>query len=381
MSILRQAGTTKQTKGRDNVNTSQAIRVLVVDDDKIVLESIIQLLMLRNYELVGRATDGMQAIEVARETHPDIVLMDIKMPKMSGIEAAQHIYQQFDIPVVLLTAWDTPALLQDAQNAGVMGYLVKPSDPSDMERTISIAIARHKDAQHLRRLNAELNAYAHTVAHDLKNPLMQIIGYTELLLLDHGDKLLTPAKTRQYGMSIMTGSLRMKNTINELLLLAEAREREITTGTLDMMTIVKDVVDSLNMLIDNSKGNVELPESWPDAVGYAPWITEVWSNYIINAVKYGGKSPRLLLGAKKLNDDFVKFWIKDHGPGIPVDKQSRLFSAFETIHETASVTGTGLGLSIVKRIIERLGGTVGVESNGVAGEGSLFYFTLPSTAK
>ena len=359
------------------MNESQAIRVLVVDDDIVVLESIIQLLMLRNYEVVGRAKNGIEAIEVSQETQPDIVLMDIKMPKMGGIEAAQYIYTQFDIPVILLTAFDTPALLEDAQNAGVMGYLIKPSDPSDMERTITIAIARHKDAQRLRRLNAELKAYAHTVAHDLKNPLMQVIGYTELLLLDQADDILTPEKTRQYGMSIMTGSLRMKNTINELLLLAEARDRMITTGTIDMMKIVNDVVDSLSMLLDNSQGTVTLPEFFPDAVGYAPWITEVWSNYIINAVKYGGKPPALTLGGDDPADGFVKFWIRDKGPGIPVSKQSRLFTVFETLHQTASVSGTGLGLSIVKRIIDRLGGTVGVESSGVEGEGSLFYFTLP----
>ena len=363
------------------MNESQTIRVLVVDDDKFVLESIIQLLLLRNYEVVGRAANGIQAIEVVQKTRPDIVLMDIKMPIMGGIEAAQQIYTLFDIPVILLTAYDTPELIQDAQNAGVMGYLIKPSDPSDMERTITIAIARHKDTQHLRLLNAELKAYAYTVAHDLKNPLMQVIGYTELLLLDQGDGILTSDKMRQYGMSIMTGSLRMKNTINELLLLAEARDRNITTKTLDMEQIVSDVVDSLSMLLDNSHGTVELPETWPDAVGYAPWITEVWNNYIINAVKYGGKPPLLILGSKDLTDGFVMFWVKDNGPGIPADKHSRLFTAFETLHETTSAIGTGLGLSIVKRIIDRLGGTVGVESTGIEGEGSLFYFTLPAKAE
>jgi two-component system sensor histidine kinase/response regulator len=363
------------------VKESQATRVMVVDDDVIVLESIIQILSLRNYDVVGRAVDGIQAIEVARQVQPDLVLMDIMMPKMGGIEAAQRIYRQLDIPVILLTAFDTPELVQDAQNAGVMGYLLKPLDASEMERTITIAIARHRDTQNLRRLNAELKAYAHTVAHDLKNPLMQVIGYTELLLLDQGDGILTPEKTRQYGMSIMTGSLRMKNTINELLLLAEARDREVTPDILDMMKVVNDVIDSLSMLLENSQAQIDLPEFFPAAIGYEPWITEVWSNYIINAVKYGGKPPLIQLGADILPDSSVKFWIKDNGPGILPEKQGKLFTAFETLHKTAVATGTGLGLSIVKRIIDRLGGTVGVESSGVDGEGSLFYFTLPEVTE
>ncbi len=362
------------------MNETQITRVLVVDDDTMVLESIIQTLKLRNYAVVGRAVNGTQAIDIARKTQPDVVLMDIKMSKMGGIEAAQRIYALFDIPVILLTAFDSPSLIHDAQNAGVMGYLVKPSDASEMERTITIAIARHKDAQKLRRLNTELKAYAHTVAHDLKNPLMQVIGYTELLLLDLGDGILTPEKSKQYGMSIMTGSLRMKSIINELLLLAEARDRQISTETINMTNIVNGVLESLSLLIENSQATVTLPESLPEAMGYAPWIVEVWSNYIINAVKYGGKPPQLTFGATPISDRFVKFWIKDNGPGIPVQKQAKLFTAFETVH-TTPVTGTGLGLSIVKRIIERLDGTVGVESSGVSGEGSLFYFTLPvSTA-
>jgi signal transduction histidine kinase len=366
-----------KVKSQDQEETSQTIRVLVVDDDKYVMESIVQLLLLRDYDVVGRATNGTQAIELAEKTQPDIVLMDIKMPRMGGIEAAEQIYTRYDIPVILLTAYDTPELVHDAQNAGVMGYLIKPSDPSDMQRTINISIARHKDAQHLRTLNAELRAYAHTVAHDLKNPLMQIIGYTELLLLDQGDGTIDSDKLRQYGMSIMTGSLRMKNTINELLLLAEARERDITTSELNMERIVNDVLESLGMLVDNSQATVVCQETWPDAVGYAPWITEVWNNYIINAVKYGGNPPHIILGAELHTNGFVKFWVKDNGPGITAEKQARIFTAFETLHEVNSNPGTGLGLSIVKRIIDRLGGTVGVESTGLPGEGSLFYFTLP----
>lgn len=358
------------------MNKSPAIRVLVVDDNIMVLESIIQTLSLRDYDVVGRATNGWEAIHMTEHTQPDIVLMDIKMPRMGGIEAAEQIYTKFDIPVILLTAYDTPDLIEDAQNAGVMGYLLKPSDPSDMERTISIAIARHKDAQELRQLNAELEAYAHTVAHDLKNPLMQIIGYTELLLLDQSDGLLTPEKTRQYGTSIMTGSLRMKNTINELLLLAEARESSITSEILNMENIVVEVIDNLSMLIENSRASVQLPSSWHAAIGYGPWITEVWNNYMINAIKYGGKPPRITVGSEKVTDEYVRFWIQDNGPGIPQEKQDKLFRAFETLHRTPA-TGSGLGLSIVKRIIDRLGGSVGVESSGIDGEGSLFYFTLP----
>ena len=117
------------------------------------------------------------------------------------------------------------------------------------------------------------------------------------------------------------------------------------------------------------------PASWPVVVGYAPWVEEVWVNYLSNGLKYGGRPPCLELGATPQADGQIRLWVHDNGPGIPPAEQSRLFTEFVRLGEVG-LKGHGLGLSIVRRIVEKLDGQVGVESQ--VGRGSTFYFTLPS---
>ena len=101
----------------------------------------------------------------------------------------------------------------------------------------------------------------------------------------------------------------------------------------------------------------------------------MWANYLSNAIKYGGAPAIITLGAGPAEPGFVRFWVRDNGPGLSMDQQSQLFTPFTRLH-TDRADGQGLGLSIVQRIIEKLGGSVGVES--IPGQGSTFYFTLPA---
>jgi two-component system sensor histidine kinase/response regulator len=109
-------------------------------------------------------------------------------------------------------------------------------------------------------------------------------------------------------------------------------------------------------------------------MGYAPWIEEVWVNYLSNAMKYGGRPPLVELGAMEQPDAMVRFWVRDNGEGLSLDEQSRLFTPYTQLH-LVRARGHGLGLSIVLRIVKKLGGEVGVESQ--VGHGSTFAFTLP----
>jgi two-component system sensor histidine kinase/response regulator len=118
-----------------------------------------------------------------------------------------------------------------------------------------------------------------------------------------------------------------------------------------------------------------LPKTWPVALGYGPWVEEVWVNYLSNGLKYGGQPPRVELGATAQPDGQVCFWIRDNGSGIPPEAQTRLFTPFTRLDQVRA-EGHGLGLSIVRRIVEKLGGQVGVKSE--AGQGSVFTFTLPA---
>ena len=120
-----------------------------------------------------------------------------------------------------------------------------------------------------------------------------------------------------------------------------------------------------------------LVDEWPTALGHAPWVEEVWENYLSNAIKYGGKPPRVEMGATIQADGMLCFWVQDNGVGLTQSEQADLFLPF-TRHGRGGRSGYGLGLSIVQRIVEKLGGRVGVKSEGVSGKGSLFCFTLPA---
>jgi len=127
----------------------------------------------------------------------------------------------------------------------------------------------------------------------------------------------------------------------------------------------------------NSLIKLRLLSAWPEAMGHAPWMEEVWVNYLSNGCKYGGRPPRLELGGENLFDGQVRFWVRDNGNGVALDDLMRLFTPFTRLDQVRT-RGHGLGLSIVRRIVEKLGGQVGVSSEGVPGHGSVFSFTLPA---
>jgi len=221
------------------------------------------------------------------------------------------------------------------------------------------------------KLISELDAFAHTVAHDLKNPLSAVLGFAELLTAEGVQ--LSPKDVGESLQAIDQSAKKMNSIIEELLLLAGVRKTEVEARPVDMAAVVSGALLRLSYMTHEYGPEVILPEQWPIALGYGPWIEEVWTNYLSNAMKYGGHPPRLELGADT-QDGKVRFRIRDNGPGLTPEQQAKLFTPFTRLHQVRA-TGQGLGLSIVRRIMEKLGGEAWVESE--PGKGSTFGFTLP----
>ncbi len=226
-------------------------------------------------------------------------------------------------------------------------------------------------ASQLERHNAELDAFAHTVAHDLKGPLGALVGFSELLVdaptMDEKERASLLAQINQIGWQ-------MNRIVDALLLLSATHRKKVDITPLDMGSIVATVKERLAPMIEEYDAILAEPEEWPTALGFAPWVEEVWVNYLSNALKYGGRPPRVELGAERTGRGQVRFWVRDNGIGLSEEEQARLFAPFTRLRQV-SVEGHGLGLSIVRRLVERLGGSVGVEST--VGKGSVFSFTLP----
>jgi len=262
--------------------------------------------------------------------------------------------------------------------------------------------ALRRNAEQLAAQNAELDAFAHTVAHDLREPLGLVIGYARLLEQDY--QALSYADLSTSILTLRRYSEKLDIIIRELLLLAKIRKEEVTPVPLAMGEIVQEACARFELVVKETGAHVNMPDlaEWPVALGHAQWVEEVWANYISNALKYGGRpqdgiSPHVELGytileAGSLGLDptldigqpasgnqqpvtSVQFWVRDNGPGLTSEAQAKLFAPFTRL-EQIRAQGHGLGLSIVRRIVEKLGGEVGVIS--APGEGSCFYFTLPA---
>jgi signal transduction histidine kinase len=211
------------------------------------------------------------------------------------------------------------------------------------------------------------------VAHDIKNPLSLIAGYAGFLA--RSGQETPPAEMIKSLEIIDRNATNLAHVVDALFLLARVRKQEVPLESVDMGFLLDRVMARLSGLIEESKAEVVLPPAtaWPEALGYGPWIEEIWVNYLSNGCRYGGTPPRLELGGEVLAGGHVRFWVRDDGPGISADDQARLFTPFTQLDHGLGA-GHGLGLSIVRRIVDKLGGQAGVEST--LGQGSLFYFTL-----
>jgi PAS domain S-box-containing protein len=243
----------------------------------------------------------------------------------------------------------------------------------DITERVRAEEALHRQALELQARNEELDAFASTVAHDLINPLGVIIGFADIL--QESCAAMPAEDLRGHLRTIAQNGSKMRSIIDALLLLATVRKGEVETETLDMASVVSEALLRLALMIKEYQAEVVVPQSWPAALGYGPWVEEVWVNYISNALKYGGRPPLVELGATvpEEADGMVRFWVCDNGPGLAPEDQTRLFTPFTRLDHDR-VQGHGLGLSIVRRIVEKLGGQVGVESQ--LNQGAVFSFTL-----
>jgi K+-sensing histidine kinase KdpD len=220
--------------------------------------------------------------------------------------------------------------------------------------------------------NEELDAFAHTVAHDLKTPLALVMGFGEMLRDSHD--VLRRDEVDMYLNHIIENSTRMNHIIEALLLLSGVRGMQsVEAEPVDMEFIVSEVLNRLDFTLKQHNATITVPTTWPLVLAYGPWIEEVWYNYILNGIKYGGNPPVLQLGFDPAKDGMIRFWVQDNGPGVTVNNDL-LFKPMARGQNQNNRTSHGLGLSIVKRIVEKLNGTVGVESQ--LRLGSKFYFTL-----
>jgi signal transduction histidine kinase len=355
--------------------------LLIVDDKPQNLRLISDFLAEQGFELM-LTRSGAQALERARLAAPELVLLDLRMPDMDGFEVCRRLKADpatAALPVIFMTAVDDIAHKVEGFALGAVDYITKPIQREELLARIQHHLQLHRlqkelysKTEDLALKNAELEAYAHTIAHSLKTPLAAAARFLEILYKFKNDNLTQEQRhLLQQPLAALAASAA---AVEALLLLSTVSQQSVEVHPLDMGALVAQSLNQLAGLQASSKATVHLPAGWPPALGYAPWVGEVWANLVSNALKYSGTPPRVELGGATEGTQ-ARFWVRDNGQPLSEEQRRRVFLPFTRLHQERA-EGHGLGLATVQRIVSRLGGSVRVQA--APGGGNEFSFTLPA---
>ena len=220
--------------------------------------------------------------------------------------------------------------------------------------------------------NKELEQFAYVASHDLQEPLRMVASYLQLLQQRYGGKL--DADAHEFIGFAIDGAKRMQALIDDLLTYSRVGSRAKPLEPTNCMAVMDSVLHSLRMAITESGTQIQC-EALPVVMGDAGQLMQLFQNLIGNALKFrGNQTPCIQVRAER-EDGFWRFEVQDNGIGIAPEYFDRIFVMFQRLHSRSKNPGTGIGLAICKKIVERHGGRIWVESE--PGKGTIFKFTLP----
>lgn len=396
------------------------VKILIVDDKPENLTALEAVLDGLGQELV-RAESGTEALRHLLHEDFACILLDVMMPDMDGFETASMIRERErsrETPIIFLTALKSEEELFRGYFVGAVDYLFKPIVPEVLRSKVSVFVElakrnaqirehafqlersneellrnieeRTKAEEEVRRLNAELEdrveertlelsrtneelrQFAYIASHDLQEPLRTVGSYAQLLGRRYQGKL--DAEADEFIRYVVDGVVRMHALLNDMLAYSRVTDVNSTPAKLfKSESAVKTALMNLDASIKEAGAQVthdSLPSIYADHIQ----IAQVFQNLIGNGLKYRREEPpQIHITAKRKEDQWV-FCVRDNGIGIDKRYTQRIFGIFKRLHGK-DLPGTGMGLAICKKIVERHGGSIWVESE--LGKGSDFLFTLP----
>lgn len=378
------------------MEAEQPVKILLVDDRKENLLSLSLTLANENYTLV-EANSGRDALKILlKEQDFAIILMDVQMPVLNGLETAELIRQSEKlkyIPIIFLTA-DNKASdnIFKGYKAGAVDYMLKPYIPEILKAKVEVFVELYKKNQelrvqgeHLRVLNMqleqrsgdllrnvqELEKFAYVASHDLQEPLRTITSYIQLLQKKFGDKL--DGEANEFMEFVVNGSRRMKALINDLLEYSRINRAESKVEPVDCNLVLKEVTQNLNNSITDSGAIIEA-DDLPVINANRMHMVQLFQNLIGNSIKFRSNRALVIkIKAKKITGYYL-FSVEDNGIGIKKEYSTKIFEIFQRLHSIQHYPGTGIGLAICMKIVQRLGGEIWMESE--YGNGTTFWFTI-----
>ena len=386
-----------ETQGvKDVTKDKEEVKVLLVDDKKEDRLALKLILGKDSYNFI-EAASGREALRILLKVHDfAIILMDVHMPLLDGFETARMIRDSErlkDIPIVFLTANDEkPENIFKGYKTGAVDYMIKPVIPEilaakvqvfaelfrknrELERQKINLLSLYKELERsnleIKRSNSELEKFAYVASHDMQEPLRTIISYLQLLqekLDKHLDK-----ETEQYMDYVIGAGYRMRDLITGLLEYSRINRTDGIEEEVDVNLVLKEVLGNLGTTINESKATI-VADKLPVIKGGHLHLVRLFQNLISNAIKFSGqKEPRIKI-SHIAKDGFYQFSVEDNGIGIDPKYGERIFEIFQRLHPIGEYPGMGIGLAICKKIVERHGGKIWVESQ--PGKGSTFFFII-----
>jgi len=392
-------------------------RILIVEDEAIESMDLQQRLIAMGYPLPAIAHNGEEGVMMAEKLRPDLILMDIMMPKMDGITAAEQIKPRFDIPIIFLTAYADENTLNRAKVTAPYGYIIKPFQEREFHIAVDIALYRHKMDKELRardkeisKLNCalgckvseleiiakELEAYSYSVSHDLKAPLRSIEGFTKAIVEDYATKLDETAT--DYFRRVISASHRMSQLIEALLTMSRLTQVELHENMVNLSDIAKVAVDELKKKNPDRKADFVIAMNIRVNGDFA-LLRIALESLLDNAWKFTSKKPRAKIefGVKSdmskgtvpdlrtarsavvesglsPSEKNTVYFVRDNGAGFDMKYADKLFRPFQRLHQESEFSGLGIGLATAQKIIARHCGNIWAESEPE--KGATFYFTL-----
>jgi len=368
-------------------------RIMVVEDESVVGFDLKRILINLHYDVVGIIRSGEEAFVKAFEQKPDLILMDIMLDgKMNGIETAEEIKKDMDVPIIFLTAYADNNTLQSAKLTEPYGYILKPFEDKSLQSAIEIALYKHKMegklkeserrykmmSARLKEINEAKDVFFSIISHDLRTPFDSILGFSEILKNEFRD--LTDSERELYIDSLYEASRHVYNLLNNLLQYSRFELDKIDFNPKKIS--LKEIVEK-NLKILKSmalKKNINLSaESIDNIIVFADeeMLNSILINLISNAIKFTRRGGEVCVSARG-KGSFTEVFIKDNGIGMDEDTLFKLFKlkVNKSRPGTENETGTGLGLSITQRYVEKNGGTLDVVSE--LNKGTSFSFTVPN---
>ncbi len=375
------AGETLESK----INRSE-YKILIVDD--VVSNVLLLKILLTNEKFqVCTANNGTSCIEMAKKEHPDLILLDVMMPDISGFDTAVILKKDDetkDIPIIFLTALNTPADLVHGFQVGANDFLTKPFNKEELVMRVMQQISLVAAKRIIEKQNAELLATLNNrdkmysvIAHDLRSPMASIRMVLNLVVQSASPDTVGPEL-----YALLDQANRESEEVHDLLdnLLKWTKSQtgrlNVVLQDLDLNDIIPGVVEIFDVIAQTKNIKLDLQGSDDKLVVVADndMLKTVVRNFMSNAIKFSPEGSSIEIIMQK-EGDFAKVSVRDHGVGIAADRLGTIFHKGETTYGTGGEEGSGLGLQLCQDFASKNGGDCTVES--VEGQGSTFSVLIP----